>query len=172
LQRLGAGLGIWIWLPVLALLVLFAVIASTPSADCDGSPDDLSAGEGITLVAAVVASLGALAAAAGRLAAMRRRAGIATLGNVGTAVAAVVVVVLLSTLLDLGGSGVGYLWSIDFAGVLATAAALLALVVAWMLRRKPAEVGILLPLYLLGAALFVYPGFALLAIGLKSGAFC
>ena len=169
-QRLAAGLGVWIWLPVLALLGLFVVIGATPGADCDGVADDLSDGEGLVIAVALMASLGAFAAAVNRVLALLRGPGVAPWQLIAVAVG-VAVIAALGAVIDLG-SGVDYLWPLAFVGVLATAAALLGLLVAWMLRRKPDDVGLLLPSYLVGAGLFVYPGFALLALAFKSGGFC
>jgi hypothetical protein len=169
-QRLGSGLGVWVWLPVLAFLLLFIVIAGTPGADCDGIADDHSGSEALTLTVAIAASLCALVAAWSRVAALRRGAGVAP-WQIVAALVALGLIGLAGTLIDLGGN-VDFIWGLGVVGVLATAAALLALVLAWMGRRGPDEVGLLLPAYLLGAAVFVYPGFGLLAIALKSGGLC
>jgi hypothetical protein len=71
-----------------------------------------------------------------------------------------VIVAALFTLLLGGGSAlfVGVLVTV----LLLTAVVLVALLVAWALGRSVEEVGVLLPVYLVGAALFCYPTLLLL----------
>jgi len=57
-------------------------------------------------------------------------------------------------------------------GLFLTGLALLALLVAWVARVRPARVGLLLPLYLFGAALFAYPLVGLLGLLISSGVGC
>jgi hypothetical protein len=57
-------------------------------------------------------------------------------------------------------------------GLVLTGLALLSLVVAWVAGLRVNQLGVLLPLYLLGAALFAYPLVGLLGLLVSSGIGC
>jgi hypothetical protein len=125
-------------------------------------------------VLAGLASLAALAAAVQRLVALRR-AGAFKAGRDWTIAA----VVVFAPLLVAGASASrrhGHL-SEDLQGLLLagpalTVLALLLLLIAWAARLRLDGVGVLLPVYLIGAALFAYPFVTLLALVSNSGVFC
>jgi hypothetical protein len=122
-------------------------------------------------VATAAASLGCVAAAVLRFVSLaragrdlRRQLGIVAAGFA----AALVLIALLAearTAIDLFG------W-LCVVGATATALALPALLVALLAGRKADDVGLLLPFYLLGAGLFVYPLFTLFALAVNSGGLC
>jgi hypothetical protein len=61
---------------------------------------------------------------------------------------------------------------LPLVGLLLTALALLALLIAWAAGLRANQVGLLLPLYLFGAALLAYPLVGLLGLVSSSGALC
>jgi hypothetical protein len=163
------SLGPWICAPLLAFAVLVVAIFAIPSADCEGTGDH-RLDPAVLLGIGGAAALGCLAAAGYRVEMLRRGQGIPRAQVLG-ALAAVVVLVLL------GVTGperheIEQFYRVYLAAAVATAIALILLLVAWIGGRRPDAVGLLLPAYLVGAALFVLPGVALLAAALKSGAIC
>jgi hypothetical protein len=164
------GLGVWIWLPVAALVFLLLVIVSTPGSNCEGSPEDLGGSEAVTAVIAGAFAVGLAFAAAKRVLALRR-ADRLPIWQLVVAAAAVAVLPALAGLVDIA-RGVPFLWTLVAFGALATFAMLFALIFAWAARSKPDDVGVLLPAYLLSGAVFVFPGLTVLSIGLESGSLC
>jgi hypothetical protein len=158
----------WVLLPVLALIAVFLVDqAALPSADCDGVDDEAT---GLLQVLALLvtggASLACLVASGLRLARLRR-AGSRT-APAGIAICAAAVA-LVAVLIAAGGEVV-----IPFfvGGLIATGLCFLAAVACALLRRGPDRFGIVLPLYLTGMAVFLYPAVLILfAIG-NSGLGC
>jgi hypothetical protein len=146
-------LAVWIFAPVLAVVLVYLVAgAALPTADCDGISDEASGfAQGMALLVTAGASLGCLAAAGLHLARLRRAgAGSASLG-----IAVSVLVVLLGALLiSTGGE-----WILPFfaAGLIATGISFLVLLATVASGRTIDEVGVTLPLYLTGTAIFVYP---------------
>ncbi|MGH2975856.1 MAG: hypothetical protein ACRDLL_13455, partial [Solirubrobacterales bacterium] len=63
-------------------------------------------------------------------------------------------------------------WRLCLICIPVTGLLLLVLLGAALLRRSRADVGLLLPAYLLGAGVFVYPSVAVVTLALKSGALC
>jgi hypothetical protein len=177
-SRGDASLGPWICLPLLAFFLVAVAATQVPASDCLGSGSGSGADEGepvaIMAVLAGLASLAALGAAVQRLVALRR-AGAFKAGRDWTIAAVVVLVPLL-----VAGASASHrhnhlsedLQGLLLVGPALTVLALLLLLIAWAARLRLDGVGVLLPVYLLGAALFAYPPLALLALVSNSGAFC
>lgn len=142
-----------------------------PGEDCDGVDDNGTGFPEIMLIAITgAASIGCVAAAGLRVVGLGRgREDLSRQLWLGAGAA--VLLVFVSSLPMYSDNG-PVVTRIFVFGIGATALALLSLVVTWLAGRKPDDVGILLPLYLLGAGLFVYPAFTLLALAIDSGALC
>lgn len=162
-----SALGSWAVLPVLGLLGILVVISFLPGSDCDGYGDDgITANEIVLIALAATASLGCVAATVRRLAA---------LGRAGSDLPALIAVSVLgvAAILAIGAlSSYGVFWGSLVIGTAMTGLGLLVLLISWLMGRNADQAGVLVPLYLLGAALFVYPGFTVLALAVNSGAFC
>jgi hypothetical protein len=147
------SLAAWIFTPALAVVLVFIVAgAALPTADCDGISDEASGfAQGMALLVTAGASLGCLAAAGLHLARLRR-AGAAS-ASIGIAVSALVVL-LGAFLIATGGK-----WIVPiYVGILiATGVCFLALLATMVAGRTAGEAGAILPLYLTGMAIFVYP---------------
>jgi len=165
------GLGLWAGLPFAALFLLVLAIGALPGSDCSDSSHGTSAGEVLVAAVACAASVGCIAAGSYRLGALLF--GEPRVSGLQVALAAVFVglTILAAGIYDSGRS-VTFLGHILIVGTAATAVVFLVLVVALIARRTVDEAGLFVPLYLLGAGLFVYPIFALLALGASRGAFC
>ena len=121
------------------------------------------------IVVTSIASLSICIAAGVRLAALWRQGHRAlSTGSLRVVLAAALLVAAL-----LGFEVVEH-WvgAVLYLGFLGTGLCLLILLVAWIARRDPDGVGLLVPLYLLGTALFIYPGLAVFALAIESGGFC
>ena len=150
---------------------MWALIVELPAGDCDGYRNDAGL-IGVALVVLTVASmLGCLAGAGYRIISLRSGPGISR-GEI-LAVLGVIPVLAFFSLLANSWEADGELpFRIFLVGVCATAVTFLALVVASLAGRKPNDVHLLLPVYLFGAALFVFPGLGLLALFISSGIGC
>jgi hypothetical protein len=148
-ERLAA----WIFIPALVVVLVFIVAgAALPTADCDGISDEASGfAQGMALLVTAGASLGCLAAAGLHLARLRR-AGAAS-ASIGLAVS-VLVVLLGAFLIATGGQ---WIEPIYVGSLIATGGCFLALLGTMVFGRTIDEVGVILPLYLTGMAIFVYP---------------
>jgi hypothetical protein len=156
---------------VLALGLVLLAIFNLPEGDCYGVEDDDGSAEILLLIVTPAASLACLAAGALRSASLARAGGdlhrqLRVVG-VGSLVALVATGAIASD-----GNGLQYLGVLCAVGTAATAVALLVLIIAWLAGRGPDDVGLLLPVYLFGAGLFVYPLFAWMGLLLSSGGFC
>ena len=134
------------------VLVYLVAGSALPAADCDGISDEASGfAQGMALLVTAGASLGCLTAAGLHLARLRRAgAGSASLG-----IAVSVLVVLLGAfLISTGGE-----WIVPFfvACLIATGVCFLVLLATMLSGRTINEVGLTLPFYLTGMAIFVYP---------------
>jgi hypothetical protein len=163
-------LGIWIGLPLLALVLMGLLFAALPETACDESAEG-SVESWAILLFGMGAAVACLVAAVARVVGLRR-------GPVGIrpwqVIAALVVVVILAVAASLVSveSEPSFYWRAWVATVPATVIALLVLLVAAALRRRANDVGLLLPAYLIGAGLFVIPSLALLGAIFKSDALC
>ncbi|HUC08213.1 MAG TPA: hypothetical protein VMR96_08985 [Solirubrobacterales bacterium] len=164
-MRERTKLGLWICLPLLAWVVVWIAALSMPASDCDGYGADTGAEEATLIVLVAVASLAAGAAALWRFVSLARadafRPG-RDLTLVGGAVASVLVTVAVTSRAEV----------IFVTGLVLTGLALLSLAVAWVAGLRLNQLGVLLPLYLLGAALFAYPLVGLLGLLISSGIGC
>lgn len=156
----------WIAVPLLLLAVILVMALSLPQADCGGE----GAEEGGSLAFVVIACLSAIAAVAAglvQLATMAWRDRYRARDGW----------ILLAALLVVAVSGVAYGPAQGFGGGVAfgclalTGVALLALVAAAVARMRVEDVGILLPIYLFGAA-YVYLGVGAVALLASSGIGC
>ena len=164
----GRGeLALWIGTPILAFVVVYNVAGALPAPEC-GEGGGATGGEMTffwILVAAAMAT-GVIAAVA-RLSALGRRGllgGWHAFGALAIILAAGVVVLVwgwtpLAAVLVVAGGAL-------------TAGSLLALLVAWGLGRSVDQVGVLLPVYLLGAAILCFPAVAVLVAISQSGLAC
>jgi hypothetical protein len=135
--------------------------ATLPASDCDGVSDEATGLAGFLVLAVIgAASLGACAAAAVRLATHFR----ADEGGAPLAVAvADCAIVLGAFLLPFSGAPIVGLFVL---GLAATGLALLALLGYLVVGRGLNQAAVVLPVYLLGCGLFLYPSVLFLfAIG-------
>lgn len=165
-------LGPWICVPLLLWGVVWMVVLSMPSASCEGYGNEDNGGQEVLLVVVVAAaSLFTAAAAVLRLVNLRR-AGAFKAGRdltmVGIALAALAATAAATTS-RFPSQAIQFL---PLVGLLLTGLALLALLVAWAAGVRVNQVGLLLPLYLFGAALLAYPLVGLLGLASSSGVFC
>jgi hypothetical protein len=157
----------WVGLPVLALVLIAIAVYPLPAGSCDGYEEDTGLAGIAVLVLTGVAVASCLAAASVRLVALKR-AGLSA-AELGVLVGALPALALLTYLPPSSGE---YVLKAIALGCCATVVALLALVVNGLLGRHVGDVRVLLPLFLLGAALFVYPSLAMLGLAVSSGIGC
>lgn len=167
-RRPFAELAGWVFIPVLALILVYSVAdAALPASDCDGISDEASGfAQGIALLVTAGASLLCLAAAARHFVRLRRAGSVAA----SPAIALGAAVVLFGALLISTGNEA--IVPFVVVGLIATALCFVVLAGFVAARRTIDEVGVVLPLYLTGMAVFLYPAVLLLfAIG-NSGLGC
>jgi|SRR6188768_4512816 len=158
-------LGLWTFLPLLAWVVVWIAALSMPAADCDGTGTDAGA-EGVALITIVAAaSLGAVAAGLWRLVSLSNAKAYSarrdlTLAGIAAALALVAAV------------ATSRVEAVAVAGLVLTGLAFLSLLVSWVAGMRLDRLGLLVPLYLLGAALFAYPLVGLLGLLSSSGIGC
>lgn len=167
----AGGLFAWALGPVAALALLWVVLFATPGSHCEFDASVPTYAVVLIYAVAAAGSLGCLVAAAHCVAALRNGPSGLSSGQLNLAVVAVVALVLVDALLPIAGHTAFY-WRLCVVCIPATAVLLLALLAAALLRRTREDVGLLLPAYLIGAAVFVYPSVAVVTIGLKNGALC
>jgi hypothetical protein len=162
-------LGVWISGPLLGLLAIWLAIEALPSWECgEGKPS--SPEETVLIVLTGVASLLVTAAAIVRLRDISRRHSGGRKAR--TVLALIGLPLIVSVLVGLvAGVVAGFIVAI-ISGVLFTAILLLVLLIARALGRGVEEVGALVPLYLLAAALGCYPALMLVGILGNSGLGC
>jgi|GEM_PF-3169778 len=163
-------LGPWICVPLLLWGVVWLTVLSLPSASCDGYGEDAGAQEVLLVVIVAAASLITAAGALFRLVKLGRAKAFSagrdlTIG--GIVVAAMVFAAAATT-----SRFPAVIQVLSVVGLLLTGLALLALLVAWAAGLRVDQVGLLLPLYLLGAAVLAYPLVGLLGLASSSGALC
>jgi hypothetical protein len=161
-------LGLWICLPLLAWVAVWTAALSMPASDCDGYGPDSGAEEVLLIVLVAAASLATAGAALWRLVGLGSANAFSagrdlTIG--GSALLALALAVLASAPRD-------RIEVVPVVGLLLTGLALVVLLVAWAAGARLNRVGLLLPLYLFGAALFAYPLVGLLGLLASSGIGC
>ncbi len=164
-MRERTKLGLWICLPLLAWVVVWIAALSMPASDCDGYGADAGVEEATLIALVAVASLAAAAAALWRVVSLTLADALSAgrdLTLVGGAVASVLVTVAVTSRVEV----------IFVTGLVLTGLALLSLLVAWVAGLRVNQLGALLPLYLLGAAVFAYPLVGLLGLLVSSGIGC
>jgi hypothetical protein len=166
-EKWSDRLPLWILPPLLLLAAVVVAALSLPEVECGGEETEAGV-DGAVLVALVVFSaVATVAAGLFRLVTMtlRRQYGSRDAW------------ILLAALLVVAVTGVAYAPAQSFAagvaigGLALTGLALLALVVAALARKRVEAVGILLPIYLFGAA-FAYLGAGALGLLVSSGIGC
>lgn len=164
----GRGeLALWIGIPILAFVVVFNVGDGLPSPECGEGGGATSGEVSLFEILVAVATFAGVVAAALRLSVLGRRGLLSSRHLIGlTAILlAAGLVVLVWGWTALGGA-------LIVSGGVITAASLVALVLAWVLSRDVDQVGVLLPVYLLGSALLCYPALLILAVIDQSGLAC
>jgi hypothetical protein len=164
-------LGIWIGLPLLALVLMGLLFGALPEGACDESGDGDAAAY-VLLGFGIAVSAACLIGAVQRLVRLARRPGGIASRQLLLAVVVVAILLVLAATLRLGGDSSAFYWQAWLVTVPATGLALLILAVAALFRRESDDVGLLLPGYLAGAGLFVFPSLALLGGLIKSGGLC
>lgn len=149
------GLGLWIWLPLLALYALLKVAVDAPDVECGEGGGASGGEEALILALTVVLSLTACGGAALRIVRLRGAGGWRAPGR--PLLFGAVAVLLTGLVFAIVDRPVYFFFGACLAGLALTAVAFLALLVAWARRRSVDEVGALLPVYLLGAGIFCYP---------------
>jgi hypothetical protein len=162
-------LGIWIGLPLLALVLMGLLFAALPEGACDESADG-DVGAWVIFLWGVGVSVACLVGAIWRLARLTRAPGISRRQTIFAVISAAAFIALAAMVrID---AEPGIYWRAWVVALPATALALLALVVAAVRGRQADDVGLLLPAYLAGAGLFVFPALALISALIKSDALC
>jgi hypothetical protein len=161
-------LGLWICLPLLAWAAVWTAALSMPASDCDGYGPDSGEEEVLLVVLVAAASLSTAAAALWRLVGLGN-ANAFSAGRDLTVCGGVVVALALAAVASAPRDRIEVL---PVTGLLLTGLALLALLGAWAAGVRLNQVGLLLPLYLFGAALFAYPLVGLLGLLASSGVGC
>jgi hypothetical protein len=161
-------LGLWICLPLLAWAAVWSAALSMPASDCDGYGPDSGEEEVLLIVLVAVASLAAAAAALWRLVGLGN-ANSFSAGRDLTTGGGVVVALALAAVASAPRDRIEV---VPVAGLLLTGLALVVLLIAWAAGVRVNQVGLLLPLYLFGAALFAYPLVGLLGLLASSGIGC
>jgi hypothetical protein len=165
-------LGPWVWLPLAGLALIVLAILNLPGSDCEsGGHDSTGLAEVLLLSVTLAASLGCVAAALFRIV-LLARAGRDLGRQLGITVVALAAGLLLVVVLEQARTLVDFIGWLTVVGTVATALLLLTLIVAWLAKRRTNDVGMLLPLYLLGAGLAVYPLFSWFALAVNSGGLC
>jgi len=182
----GGPLGRWIVGPLVGLAVLLGAIAVLPSHGCGHGITLTDSTAGIFYLAlAVAATVIAVGAGIWRFRALggddagprggEWRNDDPADGRSWTdprVIGAALFVVAVAALAILGGSEAAtVLFFVVVLGLPATGGAFFLLLVAWVKRRKADEVGLTLPLYLLGSGLFVYPPLVDLVASTLSGTY-
>jgi hypothetical protein len=161
-------LGLWICLPLLAWAAVWTAALSMPVSDCDGYGPAHGGEEALLVVLVAAASLASGAAALWRLVglsnadAFSARRDLTIGGSVAVALVAATAVAASKARIEL----------LPVVGLLLTGLALLLLLAAWAAGLRVNRVGLLLPVYLLGAAVFAYPLVGLLGLLSSSGIGC
>jgi hypothetical protein len=158
-------LGLWICLPLLAWGAVWIAALSMPAADCGGDGTDSGSEEAVLIALVAATSLAAAAAALWRFVRLTLADAFSATSDltlVGSVVVSIVVAVAVTSRVEV----------IFVTGLVLTGMALLSLLVAWVAGLPVNQLGLLLPLYLLGAALFAYPVVGLLGLLVSSGIGC
>jgi hypothetical protein len=154
---------------LLGLAPVLLAAANLPSSNCDGEPVSDGIQTAVLIVVTSIASLSLCIAAGMRLAGLWRQGHRALSMSSLRALLVVALVVVALLGFEVVEHWVGIVLYLGFLG---TGLCMLILLVAWIARRDADGVGLLVPLYLLGTAIFIYPGLALFALAINSGALC
>jgi hypothetical protein len=167
-RRLPDQLLPWIAGSLLLLIVIFAVAVQVPSVDCGGENADQDGPEAVLLAITVVAIVIAVAAAVLRLVLMGRYD---CFGRRDGWILGLAVFVLGAATLYGGTIEESAAAGLAVGGFLLAGIAFVALLGAVLLRLDVDDVGVLLPIYLFGAA-WVYLAVATVVLLAKSGIGC
>jgi hypothetical protein len=149
-------------------VAVWAAALSMPSADCDGYRTDAGEQEAVLIALVAAASLAAAGAAVWRVVSLSNADAFSARRDLaigGSVVAALAVAAAAS-------APRARIEVLPVTGLLLTGLALLLLLVAWAAGLRVNRVGLLLPAYLLGAAVFAYPLVGLLGLLSSSGIGC
>jgi hypothetical protein len=161
-------LGLWVCLPLLAWVVVWIAALSMPAGDCGGNGPDTGEEEVLLIVLVAAASLATAGAALWRLVDLSRADALSA-GRDLTIGGGVVVALALAAVASAPRDRIEV---VPVVGLLLTGLALVALLIAWAAGVRVNQVGLLLPLYLLGAALVAYPLVGVLGLLVSSGIGC
>jgi len=163
-------LGIWIGLPLLALVLMGFLFIALPEGACDESAKG-DVGAWVIFLWGAGVSVACLIGAIQRLVRLiRARDGISKRQVIFALVTLATLAILAATVRISGGPGI--YWQASVAAVPAMALALLVLVVLSLRGRRADDAGLLLPAFLAGAGLFVFPSLAFILALIKSDALC
>ena len=163
-------LGVWIGLPLLALAFTGILFTALPEGACDESADG-EMGAWVIFLWGVGVSVACGVGAIQRLVRLIRARGGIPRRQAVLAVLTVATLAVLAAIVPIGGEA-GVYWHAWAVATPATGLVLLILTAAAFLGRRADEVGLLLPAYLAGAGLFVFPSLALITALIKSDALC
>ncbi len=166
-RRLPDQLLPWIAGSLLLLFVIFAAAVQVPSVDCGGENADQDGPEAVLLALTVIAAAIAVAAGVLRLVLIGRANGFGR--RDGWILALGVFVLGAATVY--GAAQESAAAGLAVGGFILTSIAFVALLGAVLLRLGADDVGVLLPIYLFGAA-WVYLAVAAIALLAKSGIGC
>jgi hypothetical protein len=149
-------------------VAVWTAALSMPSAGCDGYPTDAGNEEAVLIVLVAAASLAAAAGAVWRLVGLSNASAFSARRDlaIGGSVAVALVVAAAAS------PPRARIEVLPVTGLLLTGLALLLLLIAWVAGLHVNRVGLLLPVYLLGAAVFAYPLVGLLGLLSSSGIGC
>jgi hypothetical protein len=166
-RRLPDQLLPWIAGSLLLLIAILAAAAQVPSVDCGGEDVDQDGPEAVLLVITVIATVIAVGAGVLRLALMGRDDCFSRRDGW---ILGVAVFVLVAATVS-GGGQEDAAAGLAIGGFLLAGLAFVALLGAILWRLDVDDVGVLLPIYLFGAA-WVYLAVAVIALLAKSGIGC
>jgi hypothetical protein len=149
-------------------VAVWTAALSMPSADCDGYGTDAGEQEAVLIALVAAASLAAAGAAVWRLVGLSNADAFSPRRDL-TIGGSVVVALVMAAAASAPRARIEVL---PVTGLLLTGLALLLLLIAWAAGVRVDRVGLLLPVYLLGAAVFAYPLVGLLGLLSSSGIGC
>lgn len=161
-------LGLWICLPLLAWAAVWTAALSMPASDCDGYGPDSGEEEALLIAVVAAASLAAAGAALWRLVGLSNASAFSARRDLTIGGGAAIALVLAA----IASSPRDRIEIVPVTGLLLTGLAFVVLLIAWAVGLRVNQIGLLLPLYLLGAALFAYPLVGLIGLLSSSGIGC
>jgi hypothetical protein len=159
--------------PIVVLVGLLLFSGQLPGVECGEGGGASSLELTAFYVLCGFATLACLIAATARLAALWRGRGEGPGARLRSRLAVALPPLFIAAIVVLALAGVDSLVAAGFvAGAVATGVALAILVFAWAQGRSVEDVGVLVPVYLLGAGLVCYPALLVLVAVGQSGSGC